>query len=75
MIVIVAGLVAAIVAIIKWDSLTKPQQGEAVTATVETAAKIVESIKEIWSGEWGFVESEQLDNAHVGRVQHQLAPV
>ena len=62
-IAIVGGLLAAIVSFINWDKLTAPQQGEAVTATVETAAKIVETVKEIWSGEWGFEQSGQTDIA------------
>lgn len=62
-IAILGGLLAAIVSFINWDKLTKPQQGEAVTATVETAAKIVESVREIWSGEWGFEQSGQTEIA------------
>ena len=61
LIAIVGGLIGSIVSFLRWDKLSKVEKAEAVTATVEVAAKIAESIKQVLYGEWSFTATGQLE--------------
>jgi hypothetical protein len=58
---IIGGVIASIVSFLDWDKLSKPAQGQAVTSAVESAAKVIATIKEIWSGDWGFTQAGQVE--------------
>jgi hypothetical protein len=62
-IAILGGLIAAVVAFLNWNKLSDVEKGEAITGVVTVVAKIAESLKGIFTGEWSFTSSVQLELA------------
>ena len=60
MIAIIGGLVSSIISFLRWDKLNPIEKASAITAVIEVAAKIAETMKQILSGEWSFTDTGQL---------------